>query len=125
RARSFVAPPIPTRLDMPSLVQRLTAEALGTFGLVFIGGATVVTTAFPGAGFGLLGIAAAHGLVLAVMVTATMRISGGHLNPAVTAGLLVGRRIGARDAASYMLAQLAGAVVAAYLIKLLLPAGVA
>lgn len=110
---------------MPSLVQRLAAEALGTFGLVFIGAGVVVTNAFPGAGFGLLGIALAHALVLGVMITATMRISGGHLNPAVTAGVFIGGRIGAREAGLYLVAQLAGAVLAAALVKALLPAGAA
>lgn len=110
---------------MPSLVQRLAAEAVGTFGFVFIGAAVVVTNAFPGAGYGLLGVALAHALALAVMVTAMMRISGGHLNPAVTAGLLAGRRIGARDAALYVAAQLVGAVAAGFLVKALLPTGAA
>lgn len=110
---------------MPSLTQRLAAEAVGTFAFVFIGAGVVVAAVFPGGGFGLLGIALAHALALAVMVTATMRISGGHLNPAVTAGLLAGRRIGARDAALYVVAQLAGAVLAGYLVKSLLPTGAA
>ncbi len=110
---------------MPSLVQRLAAEAVGTFGFVFIGCALVVTNPFPGAGYGLLGVALGHALALAVMVTAMMRISGGHLNPAVTAGLLIGRRIDARDAALYVAAQLAGAVAAGFLVKALLPAGAA
>ncbi len=110
---------------MPSLVQRLAAEAVGTFGFVFIGCALVVTNPFPGAGYGLLGVALGHALALAVMVTAMMRISGGHLNPAVTAGLLAGRRIDAREAALYVAAQLVGAVAAGFLVKALLPAGAA
>jgi MIP family channel proteins len=108
---------------MPSLARRLTAEALGTFGLVFIGAAVVVVNGgFPNSGIGLLGIALAHAVVLSVMVTATMTISGGHLNPAVTAGLLVARRIDAGSAAAYIVAQLVAAVIAAVLVKLLLPA---
>ena len=110
---------------MPSLVQRLAAEAVGTFGFVLIGAGVVVTTAFPGAGFGLMGIALAHALALSVMVTAMMRISGGHLNPAVTAGLLVGRRITPREAVLYVAAQLAGAVAAGFMVKALLPGGAA
>ena len=107
---------------MPSLARRLTAEALGTFGLVFIGAAVVVVNGgFPNSGIGLLGIALAHAVVLSVMVTATMTISGGHLNPAVTAGLLVARRIDAGSAAAYIVAQLVAAVIAAVLVKLLLP----
>jgi aquaporin Z len=107
---------------MPSLARRLTAEALGTFGLVFVGAAVVVVNGgFPNSGIGLLGIALAHAIVLSVMVTATMTISGGHLNPAVTIGLLVTRRIDPVSAVAYIATQLAAAVVAAYLVKLLLP----
>ena len=109
---------------MIPLSRRLVAEALGTFALVFIGCAAVVANAFPAANYGLLGIAVAHAIVLSVMVTATMNISGGHLNPAVTIGLLTARRIDLKSALAYMVAQLAGAVVAAYLVKLLLPANV-
>ena len=108
---------------MPSLARRLTAEALGTFGLVFVGAAVVVVNGgFPNSGIGLLGIALAHAVVLSVMVTATMTISGGHLNPAVTLGLLATRRIDAISALAYIIAQLVAAVAAAYLVKLLLPA---
>jgi len=108
---------------MPSLARRLTAEALGTFGLVFVGAAVVVVNGgFPNSGIGLLGIALAHAVVLSVMISATMTISGGHLNPAVTIGLLVGRRIDAASAVAYIITQLAAAVVAALLVKMLFPA---
>lgn len=107
---------------MPSLARRLTAEALGTFGLVFVGAAVVVVNGgFPNSGIGLLGIALAHAVVLAVMISATMTISGGHLNPAVTVGLLVTRRIDPVSAAAYIVVQLAAACVAAYLVTLLFP----
>lgn len=107
---------------MPSLARRLTAEAIGTFGLVFIGCAVVVVNGgFPNSGIGLLGIAFAHAVVLSVMITATMTISGGHLNPAVTLGLLAVRRIDAASALAYIVTQLVAACVAAYLVKLLLP----
>jgi MIP family channel proteins len=107
---------------MPSLARRLTAEALGTFGLVFVGAAVVVVNGgFPNSGIGLLGIALAHAIVLSVMVTATMTISGGHLNPAVTLSLLATRRIDVVSAAAYIVVQLAAACVAAYLVKALLP----
>jgi MIP family channel proteins len=108
---------------MPSLTRRLTAEALGTFGLVFVGAAVVVVNGgFPNSGIGLLGIALAHAVVLSVMITATMTISGGHLNPAVTVGLLVTRRIDALSAVAYIVTQLAAACLAAFLVKLMLPA---
>ncbi len=104
-----------------SLYRRATAEALGTFGLVFIACGAVVAAGLPNTNFGLLGIACAQAIILAVMVTATMNISGGHLNPAVTIGLLAGRRIGPRDALVYIGAQLAGALVAAWLVGALMP----
>jgi aquaporin Z len=109
-------------MRMPSLARRLAAEALGTFGFVFVGAAVVVVNGgFPNSGIGLLGIALAHAVVLSVMVTATMTISGGHLNPAVTIGLLATRRIDPVSAAAYIVTQLAAACVAAFLVKLMLP----
>jgi aquaporin Z len=109
---------------MHKLPARLTAEALGTFALIFIGCGAVIVAGLPSAGFGLLGIALAHALVLGVMVTATMNISGGHINPAVTVGMMLIRRISARDAAAYIVAQLAGAVLGAYTLKLVIPGGI-
>jgi aquaporin Z len=106
---------------MPSLLRRSLAEALGTFALVFIGVGSVASSHYPDANYGVLGIAVAHAIVLAVMITATMAISGGHLNPAVTVGLLTARRIDARTAGAYIVAQLAGAVIAAYLLRSVYP----
>jgi MIP family channel proteins len=109
---------------MPSLSRRLVAEGLGTFGLVFVGAAVVVVNGgFPNSGIGLLGIALAHAVVLSVMITATMTISGGHLNPAVTLGLLATRRIDPASAVAYVVTQLAAAVVGAFMVKALLPIG--
>ena len=108
---------------MPSLARRLVAEALGTFAFVFVGAAVVVVNGgFPNHGIGLLGISLAHAIALSVMVTATMAISGGHLNPAVTIGLLVTRRIDLVSAGAYIATQLAAAGAAALVVKLLLPA---
>ena len=109
---------------MTALPRRCVAEALGTFALIFIGCGAVVTSSLPGAGFGLLGIALAHALVLGVMITATMNISGGHLNPAVTIGVLSTGRISARDAAAYVASQLAGAALGAFLLTQVIPAGI-
>ncbi len=109
---------------MATLTRRLAAEALGTFGLVFIGSAVVVVNAFPNGDSGILGIAVAHAFVLAIMITATMNISGGHLNPAVTLGLLVARKIDLRTALPYIAAQLAGAVLGALLVKYAIPSNV-
>lgn len=108
---------------MPQLTRALTAEFLGTFALVFVGAGAVVTDNASGGQLGLAGIALAHGLVLSVMVSAAMRISGGHLNPAVTAAIWLSRRIGSRDAVLYAVTQLIAAVAAAFLVKALLPAG--
>jgi aquaporin TIP len=108
---------------MPSLFHRSIAEAFGTFGLVFFGAAAVAAQSMPGGGSGVLGIALAHGLVLAVLVTAVLGISGGHLNPAVTLGLVVARRTDVRTAAAHIPAQLIGAVLGALLLKAVFPIG--
>lgn len=92
----------------------MIAEAIGTFTLVFIGVGAIANDA------GLLGVAFAHGLAIAVMVAATAAISGGHLNPAVTIGFLATGRISIVGAISYIVAQLAGATVAAGLLLLTL-----
>ncbi len=63
------------------------AEFLGTFGLIFIGAGSVCTDAISSGGIGLVGVALAHGLVLALMISALMRFSEGHFNPAVTNSL--------------------------------------
>lgn len=108
---------------MHSLFRRSLAECVGTFGLVFIGAGVVASQSMPTGGSGMLGIALAHGLVLAVLVTATAGISGGHLNPAVTLGLVVARRTTAAEAGAYIVAQLLGAVLAAKLVEMLYPIG--
>lgn len=106
---------------MKNLVRPLTAEFLGTFGLVFIGAGAVVTDTASGGQLGLLGIAAAHALVLAVLVTALMTISGAHFNPAVTLAVWLARKIDGRRAGLYVVVQLMAAVVAALLVKQLFP----
>lgn len=109
---------------MPSLFRRSFAELLGTFALVFFGAGAVASKYFPEATYGIFGVAVAHGLVLAVMVTALLGISGGHLNPAVTLGLVATRRTDLRSGLAYIAAQLVGAVLAALLIKMVYPTGV-
>ena len=109
---------------MSSLFRRCTAEAIGTFALVFIGAGSIMSGFFPKSDFGVLGIALAHGLILGTMVTVTMRISGGHLNPAVTLGLLVARRTDVRTAAAYIVTQVLAAIVAAAVLKELYPPAV-
>jgi aquaporin Z len=106
---------------MGAKLRPLTAEFIGTFGLVFIGAGSIVVNEARSGALGLLGVALAHAIVLAVMVTALMRISGAHFNPAVTFGLWLANKIEAKDAGFYVLTQLVAAVVAALLVKTLLP----
>jgi MIP family channel proteins len=108
-----------------SLPQKLVAEFIGTFTLIFIGAGSICAdkylTSTGQPGMGLLAIAAAHGLAFGIMVTAVGHISGGHLNPAVTIGFWVSRRLGTIQTLAYWVAQLAGATFAAYLLRLVLP----
>lgn len=97
------------------LIKQCLAEFIGTFALIFIGIGAIHNNS-PSMGVGLLGVALAHGLTIAVMVSATGAISGGHLNPAVTMGLLVGGKINLADSIAYWIAQLAGAVAASFLL---------
>jgi len=98
-----------------SLLKKCVAEFIGTFALIFIGVGAIYNNSV-GAGVGLLGVALAHGLTIAVMVSATGGISGGHLNPAVTFGLLVGGKISLLDAVAYWVAQLTGGTAAGFLL---------
>jgi aquaporin Z len=97
-----------------SLGKRSAAEFVGTFWLVFGGcGAAVISAAFPNVGIGLLGVAAAFGLTVLTMAFAIGHISGCHLNPAVSVGLVVGKRFPVSDLLAYVIAQVAGAVTGA------------
>jgi|SRR6185312_12304568 len=98
----------------PRLLKQCAAEFIGTFALIFVGIGAIANNS-PTAGMGLLGVALAHGLTIAVMVSATGAISGGQLNPAVTFGLLVGGQMDVKKSIAYLIAQLAGAVAAAWL----------
>lgn len=102
---------------MRDSIRHFLAEFIGVFALVFIGGATILVTRGTD---GLLAIALAHGLTLGILVTATMRVSG-HLNPAVTLGFLVTRRIEPMMAGVYLVAQILGGILAAYALKGLYP----
>ena len=96
------------------------AEFIGTFALVFVGSGAIMSAKSVDSAAGLVEVALAHGLILAVMVSALMRVSG-HFNPAVTLGFLATRRIEAMMAALYIVAQLMGAVIAAYALKATFP----
>jgi aquaporin Z len=100
---------------------KYAAEFIGTFTLVFVGvGAIAADYATDGA-LGLTGIALAHGLAIAVMVSATAAVSGGHLNPAVTCGALAAGKIASPTAVKYIVAQCLGAVFAAFMVKMAVP----
>src|SRR5579862_3069363 len=97
-----------------SLGKRATAEFFGTFWLVFGGcGAAVLDAAFPNLGIGFLGVALAFGLTVLTMAFAIGHISGYHLNPAVSVGLLTGKRFPAADLLPYIIAQVLGGICAA------------
>jgi aquaporin Z len=97
-----------------SLLKRTFAEFFGTFWLVFGGcGSAVFAAAFPALGIGFVGVALAFGLTVLTMAFAIGHISGCHLNPAVTAGLVAGKRFPASEALPYIVAQVVGAIAAA------------
>jgi len=110
---------------MYSKPQRLVAEFVGTFALVFFGVGAISADQFLRSsgtgqtGFGWLGIALAQGLAIGIMVTAMGHISGGHFNPAVTIGFWVTRKFSTFDLLAYWIAQSAGALAAAYLLRML------
>lgn len=100
---------------MNSMTQKGVAEFLGTYWLVLGGcGSAVLAAAFPEVGIGLLGVALAFGLTVVTMAYAIGHISGCHLNPAVTVGLWAGGRFSAKDMPLYIVAQVLGAIAAAY-----------
>jgi MIP family channel proteins len=100
--------------------RHFVSEFIGTFALVFVGGAAIMIAKDQNSPAGLLQIAFAHGLILAVMVSALMRISG-HFNPAVTIGFVAARRIEIPMAGVYILAQIIGAILGAYVLKWTFP----
>jgi MIP family channel proteins len=108
---------------MYSKPQKLVAEFVGTFALIFFGAGSICadqylrTSSNGQIGLGLLGIALAHGLAIAIMVTSLGHISGGHFNPAISIGFWVTRKLSTFDTVAYWIAQIAGGVVAAYLLR--------
>ena len=98
-----------------TLSRKLAAELVGTFVFVLVGAGSAVGTASllsPASGVGILVAALSNGLGLAVAVSATMGISGGALNPAVTVGLWVGKKLPSKDVIPYVMAELLGATIA-------------
>jgi MIP family channel proteins len=94
------------------------AELVATFALVFIGAGASITSGF---GLDLTGVALAHGLVLAAMIAATIHLGGGFVNPAVSIGLWVAGRLTTTRALVLVLAEILGAVAAAFLLRYLVP----
>lgn len=106
-------------------MKALWAEFLGTFTLCFIGQGAICVNQMTGPGGpGLVGIAIAHGLALAVMISALGAVSGGHFNPAVTISFVVTGRQKIGSALGYWVAQLLGAVVASVLLARIFPLAV-
>ena len=96
--------------------QKGLAELIGTFLLTFIGGAAIIN-----GDAGVIGIALAHGLTIALVICSLGHISGAHINPAVTIGFLITGKIEAKDGLIYILSQLIGAMLAAYSLKVFVP----
>src|SRR5437879_12798203 len=108
---------------MPKLLRSLTAEFVGTLLFVFLGAGSVVAFIANGpttGSIGPLGVALAHGVGMAVIVSMTMSISGGHINPAVTVGLWIANKIDGLLAGKYIMAHLLGELVRAGLVKAVL-----
>ncbi len=97
-----------------SIESRLICELIGTFALTFIGAGSIMM------GGDITTVALAHGVVLAIVVTATMNISGGHINPAVTISMMVVKKIDNNTGLKYIGAQLLGASIAGFILSQLL-----
>lgn len=110
---------------MYGFFQKITAEFLGTFAIVFIGAGAICANTYlqsqNQAAFGLVGVALAYGFAVAAMVTALVHISGAHLNPAITIAVWVNRRLGTLHAIFYIPAQILGSIAAAYSLIAVLP----
>jgi len=97
-----------------SLFKRSVAEMFGTFWLVFGGcGAAIFAAGFPTLGIGFVGVALAFGLTVLTMAFAIGHVSGCHLNPAISVGLVVAKRFPAKDLPAYVIAQVVGGILAA------------
>ena len=102
------------------MANRLAAEAIGTFWLVFAGcGSALLSAGIPGLGIGVFGIAFAFGLTVVTMVYAFGQISGCHINPAVTVGLMVSKRFPAHEVPGYIAAQVIGGILGAGVLYLI------
>lgn len=115
----------PGEICVYSKLQKLVAEFIGTFALIFFGAGSICADQYLRSssngqvGLGLLGIALAHGLAIAIMVTSLGHISGGHFNPAISVGFWVTRKLSTFDTVAYVAVQVAGGIAAAYVLRLL------
>ena len=109
---------------MTESYKKYISEFIGTFALVFIGAGSVATNYISDGALGLIGIAAAFGLVVMAMIYATGHISGTHINPAVTIALVAAKKMDVKDAVPYIISQLAGAVVAGMVLRIIYPTAV-
>ena len=110
---------------MSTLSRRFVVEMIGTFALVFFGCASVITNAYPGTSVGLVGVALAHAVALAIGVSFAMPISGGHLNPAVTLGLMSVGKVDVRTGAVHLAAQVVAALLSALALQAFFPEAIA
>ncbi|MEA2335090.1 MAG: aquaporin [Solirubrobacteraceae bacterium] len=108
-------------IGVPTLARRATAEALGTFALVFAGCGAVVTNAERAGALGSVGVSLVFGLVILAGIAAFGHLSGAHFNPAVTTSFFLTRHLPGRDATTYIGAQLAGATAGALLLWVVWP----
>ncbi|MBI5773194.1 MAG: aquaporin [Verrucomicrobia bacterium] len=106
---------------LDQLRQRIAAEFIGTFALVFSGTGAIVINQATGGAVTHVGVALTFGLVVLAMIYALGDVSGAHLNPAVTLGFVVARRFPAADAPAYVASQCAGAFAASGLLRVLFP----
>ena len=102
------------------MANRLAAEAIGTFWLVFAGcGSALLSASIPHLGIGVFGIAFAFGVAVVTMVYALGHISGCHINPAVTVGLMLSKRFPAHEVPGYIAAQVVGGILGAGVLYLI------
>ena len=109
---------------MYTSLQKFVAEFIGTFALIFFGAGSICADRYlqgSGGGIVLLGIALAHGLTMAIMVSALGHISGGHFNPAISIGFWVTKRISTLEVFLYWAAQVLGGIAAAFVLKGIIP----
>lgn len=112
---------MPATPAVPGISNRYLAEAIGTFAMVFAGCGAIVVNDLYGGALGHVGISLVFGLAVMAIIYSLGNISGAHINPAVTLGFFFAGRFEGRRVLPYIACQLAGALVAALLLRLLLP----